>query len=252
MHHLYRYFILAITAAQLAAAQYTNPSFANFSGPNGLLVDLGYVKVQSTHVTSASIPLNAWLGVRYSASPGGQNRFKAPIAIEGTLSAHATFDASTFGPYCYQTFVDPAQAASSLPLLGLGNRQPRYVIFCFWSHSRTFVREPGFPRYPPNIRVLRCLNPEESFTNIVHSEDCLLMDIYAPANLVSKARPVLLLIHGGAYVLGSSTTESTLGLLAAAPGPFITVQMQYRLGGFGSLGGSDIQTNGNLNAGLLD
>jgi carboxylesterase type B len=40
--------------------------------------------------------------------------------------------------------------------------------------------------------------------------------------------------------------------MSAAPGQFIVVCIQYRLAGFGFLGGAEVQETGTLNAGLLD
>ena len=85
------------------------------------------------------------------------------------------------------------------------------------------------------------------------SEDCLLLDIYAPKDPASNRLPVLLYIHGAGYVQGCSTTGVRPGdILASLPGQVIVVSIQYRLSGFGFLGGAQIADSGGLNAGLQD
>jgi carboxylesterase type B len=88
------------------------------------------------------------------------------------------------------------------------------------------------------------------------SEDCLLLDIYAPATPASQGPlPVLLYIHGGGYELGSTTSATAPGiheLAYGAPNHFIAVFIQYRLSGFGFLGGDEVEAFGQPNAGLAD
>jgi carboxylesterase type B len=59
-------------------------------------------------------------------------------------------------------------------------------------------------------------------------------------------------IPAGGYVVGSSTTNPGDALVNRSNGNIIYVQLQYRLGMFGFLGGSQIAQNGVRNAGLLD
>ncbi|EMC93600.1 hypothetical protein BAUCODRAFT_142062 [Baudoinia panamericana UAMH 10762] len=84
------------------------------------------------------------------------------------------------------------------------------------------------------------------------SEDCLILDVLVPTHPVSSRLPVLLMIHGGGYTLGNAQSVPGDGLVNAANGSIIYVSIQYRLGLFGFLGGSQIAQNGALNAGLLD
>lgn len=199
-------------SAYLVSSQYTSPTFANFSGPTGPLVDLGYVKVQGTTVTSLPHKYNAWLGIRYADTPSGQQRFQAATPIESKVPPNVTFDATTFGPICYQAYSQSAPQNTTEPIMQFGNRQP--------------------------------------------SEDCLLLDIYAPANpAADEPLPVLLYIHGGGYDLGSSTSvsiSSIYELAYGAPGHFLVVSIQYRLAAFGFLGGEEVATFGQPNAGLAD
>ena len=62
-----------------------------------------------------------------------------------------------------------------------------------------------------------------------YSEDCLNLNIWTPDD--AKDCPVLVYIHGGAYVTGSNTDTSTDGAAYANHG-IVTVAINYRLGPF--------------------
>ncbi|MAP94723.1 MAG: carboxylesterase [Ponticaulis sp.] len=64
----------------------------------------------------------------------------------------------------------------------------------------------------------------------VKSEDCLYLQVYAPAN--AEKAPVVLWMHGGAFFLGAGHLGSYVGIENAKKG-VITVPMNYRLGPFG-------------------
>ncbi|PKK52018.1 hypothetical protein CI102_2193 [Trichoderma harzianum] len=84
--------------------------------------------------------------------------------------------------------------------------------------------------------------PESSLAKTF--EDCLLLDIYAPSEPTSKNIPVLLIIHGGGYDQGGSTSINPVDIMAAAPGQFMVVSIQYRLGAFGFLAGAEVTIDG--------
>jgi carboxylesterase type B len=90
-------------------------------------------------------------------------------------------------------------------------------------------------------------------STIPQSEDCLLLDVLVPMNPVSPLLPVMVQIHGGGYIIGSPTTIAPGdAMVNASNGNLIYVQIQYRLGMFGFLGGSQVAQDGTQNAGLLD
>jgi para-nitrobenzyl esterase len=70
------------------------------------------------------------------------------------------------------------------------------------------------------------------------SEDCLNLDVYAPAKAAQAARarngrlPVMFWIHGGGYVNGSGTANLYNGTELAKQG-VVVVSINYRLGRFG-------------------
>lgn len=84
------------------------------------------------------------------------------------------------------------------------------------------------------------------------SEDCLVLDVLVPAKPVSERIPVLVEIHPGGYVLGEAGLTPGDALVYASRGQMIYVAIQYRLGMFGFLAGSEIQKDGDANAGLFD
>ena len=73
-----------------------------------------------------------------------------------------------------------------------------------------------------------------------------------PEKPQSTRLPVIVQIHGGGYTFGSAQSYPGDALVHAANGSVIYVSIQYRLGLFGFLGGSQVAENGVLNAGLLD
>jgi para-nitrobenzyl esterase len=64
------------------------------------------------------------------------------------------------------------------------------------------------------------------------SEDCLNLDVYAPAKSRRARLPVMFWIHGGGYVNGSGTANLYNGTELAQQG-VVVVSINYRLGRFG-------------------
>lgn len=86
------------------------------------------------------------------------------------------------------------------------------------------------------------------------SEDCLYLNIYTPG-IDGKKRPVMIWIHGGAFVMGSSSYPLYRKGKLSIRSDVVTVTINYRLGPFGFLRLKDI-TGGKIdstgNEGLLD
>lgn len=87
-------------------------------------------------------------------------------------------------------------------------------------------------------------------------EDCLTINVQRPAGTTPDSKlPVMFWIFGGAFELGSTLMYSGSGLVSngiAMGKPFVFVAVNYRLGGFGFLGGKEILKDGSANLGLLD
>ena len=94
------------------------------------------------------------------------------------------------------------------------------------------------------------------------TEDCLFLDIYVPL-LATKSKdplPVVVWIFGGAFVFGSKGEfdikkfpfYSGKGPIVAAKERIIFVVGNYRVGAYGWLAGSTMESDGQPNAGLYD
>ncbi|UOR13729.1 carboxylesterase/lipase family protein [Halobacillus amylolyticus] len=86
------------------------------------------------------------------------------------------------------------------------------------------------------------------------SEDCLYLNVWSPG-ADDKRRPVMVWIHGGAFISGSGSSDFYDGTSFATEGDVVVVTINYRLGimGFlhlGEIGGEEYATSGNC--GILD
>ncbi|MED5020580.1 carboxylesterase/lipase family protein [Paenibacillus chibensis] len=92
--------------------------------------------------------------------------------------------------------------------------------------------------------------------DIQQSEDCLYLNIWAPDSVSGEPLPVMVWIHGGAFVTGGGGLPIYDGSALAERGGLIVVSISYRLGalGFAHMGPySDGSDDGYVsNAGLLD
>ena len=87
------------------------------------------------------------------------------------------------------------------------------------------------------------------------SEDCLFLNVYAPADTNAKSKlPVMFWIHGGGYVAGASSEPRHNGDFLPTKG-VVLVTINYRLGVFGFLAAADLarEADGAAgNYGLMD
>ena len=88
---------------------------------------------------------------------------------------------------------------------------------------------------------------------VVGSEDCLYLNVYAPAGEAAVARPVIVYLHGGAFTIGAGANYDPS--LMAATQDRVVVTVNYRLGALGWLAHPDFAADGEGvggNFGLLD
>ena len=67
------------------------------------------------------------------------------------------------------------------------------------------------------------------------SEDCLTLNVWAPPSADGGRRPVMVWIHGGAWVIGSGSERTYDGAHLVRRGDVVVVTINYRLGPFGFL-----------------
>ena len=105
------------------------------------------------------------------------------------------------------------------------------------SFYRTEFYEHRFYKYPPRL-----------------SEDCLYLNVWTPAASAEEKLPVMIWIHGGAFMRGESHTPRSNGEVLAGQG-CVVVSINYRLGIFGFFGHPELaeEQNGHCgNYGIMD
>ncbi len=82
-------------------------------------------------------------------------------------------------------------------------------------------------------------------------EDCLFVNVWTPHPALTKAAPVMVWIHGGAFVTGSADLATYNGAKIAAKTNTVVVSLNYRLGPLGFLAHPSLG-EGAGNFGMLD
>ena len=91
------------------------------------------------------------------------------------------------------------------------------------------------PQAPQQVRGPARLQPPMS-------EDCLTVNVVAPALGSPERRPVMVFLHGGGYTIGTSRTGIYGGQVLARRGDLVYVSFNYRLGALGYLDFSSFGT----------
>ncbi|MET0698268.1 MAG: carboxylesterase/lipase family protein, partial [Mycobacterium sp.] len=87
------------------------------------------------------------------------------------------------------------------------------------------------------------------------SEDCLFLNVWAPSGADAGAgKPVMVWVHGGAYIFGSGSQPLYDGRTLASVGDVVVVTLNYRMGAFGflDLSGTESEEQFDSNLGLRD
>jgi len=82
----------------------------------------------------------------------------------------------------------------------------------------------------PQDRNGQFLGPK---ANVPMDEDCLTINVIAPAGSAPELRPVMVFVHGGAYSVGSAREVPHLGEGLVRQGDVVFVNFNYRLGALG-------------------
>ncbi|MEV7769623.1 carboxylesterase/lipase family protein [Microbacterium sp. NPDC086615] len=70
---------------------------------------------------------------------------------------------------------------------------------------------------------------------IAQDEDCLFLNVWTPDADTPAPRPVMVWLHGGAYVFGAASQRTYDGARLATAGDVVVITLNYRLGAFGFL-----------------
>ncbi|NLE78118.1 MAG: carboxylesterase/lipase family protein, partial [Rhodococcus sp.] len=98
-----------------------------------------------------------------------------------------------------------------------------------WSEVRECTE---FGDAPPQAKSYTALRPGKYQPT---SEDCLTVNVLAPAHDDGTKRPVMVYIYGGAYIMGMSATGVYNGSALVRRGDVVYVSFNYRVGTLGYL-----------------
>ncbi len=153
-----------------------------------------------------------------------------------------------------------------------GAQPPRFDISGFPTNTNSSVQDSTYGPSCYQINPKDIKNPPGGQPNLLvpradapaPSEDCLFLDIYAPYENFDgngnpiKQLPVIVWFYGGAYAFGNKDLGGGLPLytgqsmLTAQNYEAVFVVGNYRMGAFGWLAGSYMESAGQPNAGLYD
>lgn len=102
-----------------------------------------------------------------------------------------------------------------------------------WQSNSIHANQAGniCPQFAPSVP------PACSTDNlpIIGNEDCLYLNVWTPQGSASGSLPVMVFIHGGAFIEGSGSAPVFDGSFMAATGNVVVVSFNYRLGALGFL-----------------
>ncbi|KAH8989912.1 carotenoid ester lipase precursor [Lactarius hatsudake] len=172
---------------------------------------------KGTFVGTTANGTNKFLGIPFAQPPVGDLRFRLPKAFGAYIGK---YNASSFGLSCPQQ-ADPLALPDGLP--------------------------------PPTLQYLSSIGTS---TTIPTSEDCLTLNVMAPAGVKSGSKlPVVVWIYGGGFEEGSSAFYDGSVIVNRSitlHQPVVYVSMNYRLAAFGFLASKEVKDAKVGNLGLWD
>lgn len=188
--------------------------------PNSVLVpraDEAAVEIPGGIVIGTVTGVESFYGIPFADPPVGYLRLRPPRKLSRPLGV---FNAKEFPAACPQ-----------MPLNTTEVRLPKLL---------------GKDLTPP-------LWPD---TKVVGQEDCLTVTVQRPKGTrPGSGLPVLFYIFGGGFQAGSTNVTNAEKLIQFAEAQnqsFVYVAVNYRVGGFGFLGGAEVLREGSTNLGLRD
>ncbi|TFK78060.1 alpha/beta-hydrolase [Polyporus arcularius HHB13444] len=159
-----------------------------------------------------------YLGLPFAQPPIGDLRLRLPKPAPPYTG---TINATAFGNQCIQKTPAPISLPSTVPA-------------AVGTYIAGFLARQDVP----------------------FSEDCLNLNVIVPADAHPESKlPVAVWIYGGGFEIGSNAVEPGEVVVSRSieiGHPVIFVAMNYRLGAFGFLGGSEVKDAGVANLGLHD
>ncbi|PPQ73249.1 hypothetical protein CVT26_015059 [Gymnopilus dilepis] len=199
------------------------------------VVNLGYGQYRGTVHKIGKTTYTRFLGIRYAAPPIGQYLISRN-PVKG-LEADYNLNCVLLGQRRFSAPASPIVAAGIHASV-----QPHRCL------SEATGKAANNPFRTTSTLVNRAVEATPA-----ESEDCLFLNVFIPGQLGQKKNlPVVVWIHGGGYVSGSSVGYDGDDLIRESGNDVVVVVIQYRLGIFGFLAGQAVKDGGSLNAGLLD
>ncbi|KAF5919622.1 hypothetical protein HPG69_000223 [Diceros bicornis minor] len=188
---------------------------------------LGRVRGWQVGVKATDRLVNVFLGIPFAQPPLGPGRFSASRPAQSWESVR---DAST---------APPIEQVGRGPAAGACRTDPPALRLIL---GRRCLQDPERMN---NGRFM--LNRKHQIFPI--SEDCLILNIYSPAEATAGAgKPGMVWIHGGGFMVGAATSQD--GSALSAYGDVVVVTVQYHLGFLGFFSTGDKHAPGNW--GFLD
>lgn len=182
------------------------------------------------------------------------------VAVLATVAATVTLwlalpAASIAAPACVGMVSPPAGTLCGLAVPApLGTGRPVYgyrgipyaqapVGALRWAAPQPLAGWPGLRQ----ATSFGAICPQAG-TSGAGSENCLFLNVWTPQAAIAQKRPlpVMVFIHGGAFVFGAGSMPYYDGTYLAASGDVVVVTLNYRLGALGFLAVPDQNLTGNF------
>ncbi|KAJ1568691.1 hypothetical protein HK405_015046 [Cladochytrium tenue] len=233
----------------------------------------------STASTSASA---ASYGASASVSSGSSSAASASYGVSGSEGATSSATSTSVISYgasasTSASATSTATAAAVTDSVVLDYATVTGYTYEPFSDNTTIRAWLGIPYAQPPLGSLRFMAPAAIETNLgnisatsfgamclqnnntggSYSEDCLTVNVWAPAGAKEGSLPVMVFTYGGAFRLGGSALSNypggNLAYEAAQIGQdVVVVTYNYRVDVFGFTASPEIEAAGGLNAGLQD
>ncbi|XP_077525432.1 acetylcholinesterase-1-like [Amblyomma americanum] len=182
-------------------------------------------------------------------------RTRAAMNILPTISLVVATLISTASPHVVETIYGPVRGVpisvrekTVFGFLGIPYAQPPIGELRFrkpvpavpWKDVLNATSVPFSCPQPENVFLSAGFEDESR-----HSEDCLNLNVWTPQT-DSPTRPVMVWLHGGAFIMGSASHSYNNGSVMAALGDVVVVAMNYRLGAFGFFTADTQDAPGNM------